>query len=86
MNHGGGHKNVKIALCSLTSAKVLAHFDPELPLGLACDASAVGIGAMLFHRYQYGTERPVAYTSKSLAKAEKNWSQIEHGLSVSSLE
>ena len=34
---------------ALTSTKVLAHFSPKLPLELACDASAVGIGAMLFH-------------------------------------
>ena len=62
---------------ALTSAKVLAHFNPELQLGLACDASAVGIGVVLFHRYQDGTERPVAYTSKSLNEVEKNYSQIE---------
>ena len=62
---------------ALTSAKVLAHFNPELPLGLACDASAVGIGAVLFNRYPDGMERPVAYASKSLNEAEKNYSQIE---------
>ena len=36
---------------ALTTTTVLAHFSPELPLGIACDASAVGIGAVLFHRY-----------------------------------
>ena len=35
---------------ALTSAKILAHFDPKVPLGLACDASKVGIGAILYHR------------------------------------
>jgi len=34
----------------LSAADVLAYFDPSLPLGVACDASAVGIGATLFHR------------------------------------
>ena len=33
---------------ALTSTEVLAHFDPKLPLGLACDASTVGIGAVLY--------------------------------------
>ena len=62
---------------ALTTTTVLAHFSPELPLGIACDASAVGIGAVLFHRYPDGSERPIAYASKSLTKAEKNYSQIE---------
>ena len=40
----------------LSTADVLAHFDPSLPLGVAFDASVVGIGATLFHRYSYGSE------------------------------
>ena len=48
-------------LQSLISSEFLAHFSPEVPLGLACDASAVGIGAVLFHRYPDGNERPVVY-------------------------
>ena len=44
----------------LSAADVFAHFDPSLPLGVACDASAVGIGATLFHRYSDGSERPIA--------------------------
>ena len=62
---------------ALTSTKVLAHYDSKLPVGLACDASAVGVGALLFHRYEDGAERPIAYASKSLTQAEKNYSQIE---------
>ena len=49
----------------LSSAEVLAHFDPKVQLGLACDASKVGIGAVLYHRYN-GTERPISYASKAL--------------------
>ena len=59
---------------ALTSTDVLAHFDP---LGLACDASSVGVGEVLFHMYSDGSERPIAYASKSLTSAKKNHLQIE---------
>jgi len=62
---------------TLISADVLAHFDPSLPLGIACDASSIGIGAVLFHCYPDGSERPIAYASKSLTSAEQHYSQIE---------
>ena len=62
---------------ALTSTEVLAHFDLKLPLGLVCDTSTVGIGAVLYHRYEDGTERPIAYASKTLIKAEQNYSLIE---------
>ena len=36
-----------------------------------------------FHILQSGEERPIAYASKSLTTAEKNYSQIEReGLSI----
>ena len=60
----------------LSSDQVLVHFDPSKPLGLSCDASNVGIGAVLFHRYPDGSERPIANVSKTLTAAERNYSQI----------
>jgi len=50
----------------LSAADVLAYFDPSLPSGVACDASAVGIGTTLFHHYSDGSERPIANISKTL--------------------
>lgn len=49
----------------LSTDTVLAHFDPNLPIGISCDASEVGVGAVLFHRYSDGQERPIANVSKN---------------------
>ena len=66
----------------LTSADLLIHFDTDLPLVQACDASAYGIGAVLAHVMPDGTERSIAYASRTLSPAERNYSQIEkEGLS-----
>ena len=50
----------------LSLDQVLVHFDPNKNLVLACDASNVGIGAVLVHRYPDGCECPIANMSKTL--------------------
>jgi len=62
---------------ALASSKVLVHYDPSLPIRLAADASAYGIGAVLSHVMQDGTEHPIAFASRTLSSSERNYSQIE---------
>lgn len=61
----------------LTSKRFLTHYQPDLPVRLACDASAYGLGAVLSHVLPGGEERPIAYASRTLQKAELNYSQID---------
>ena len=61
----------------LTSARVLTHCDVNLPIRLECDASSVGLGAVISHEMPDGTHRPVAYASRTLSKSKRNYAQIE---------
>ena len=44
---------------------------------LACDSSPVGIGAFLSHIMDDGSERPIAFASCTLSKAERNFPQTD---------
>ena len=65
----------------LTSTALLVHYDPTKPLVFSCDASQYGIGAVLSQVYS-GEEKPVAYASRTLTKAERNYGQLEKGLAL----
>ena len=51
---------------ALTSTEVLSHYNPNLSLALACDASSVGVGAVLFHTNPDGSEQPITCATKNL--------------------
>ena len=61
----------------LTSKSCLTHFDSSLPLILACDALAYGLGAVLSHLMPDGSERPIGYASRTLTQSEQNYSQLK---------
>ena len=67
-------QRLKDILCTGT---VLAHFDPSQQIGIACNASEKGIGAVLFHRYSDGSERPVANVSKTLTDTQSHYSHLQ---------
>ena len=60
----------------LQSPRVLVHYNPDLPLVLATDASPYGVGAVLSHQFPEG-ERPIAYASRTLNVAECRYAQID---------
>ena len=61
----------------LSGAPLLVHFDPSKEKIVHTDASPYGLGCVLSHVYQDGTERPVAYASRSLTVSERNYGHIE---------
>ncbi|XP_055924024.1 uncharacterized protein K02A2.6-like [Eupeodes corollae] len=60
----------------IMSNRVLTPYDPQLQTTLACDASPVGIAAVL-SQIDEGVERPIAFISRSLPLSEQNYSQLD---------
>ena len=61
----------------ITSSRVVTHYDPNLPVKLACDASPYGVGAVISHVFPNGEEKPIAFGSRTLSPAEKQYSQLD---------
>lgn len=61
----------------VASDRVLTHFDPAVPVKLVCDASDKGIGAALFHVFDSGEEKPIAFISKILSPCQRRYSVID---------
>ena len=56
----------------VTTAPILAYYDPKKELVIQCDASSTGLGAVLL---QEG--KPLGYASRALSATECEYAQIE---------
>ena len=61
----------------LSSEHVVACYNPQLPVKVESDASAVGLGAVISHIFPDGSEKPIEYASRKLSKSECRYSQID---------
>ena len=61
-----GNESSRQSKTALLNSQILVHFDPEVDIVLACDASCYGIGAVLSHCYADGREAPIAVPYPSL--------------------
>lgn len=54
----------------------LAHYDPDVRLKFICDASNIGLGAVLMHVHPDESEKPISFASRVLNKHEVKYSSI----------
>ena len=61
----------------LCSSDLLVLYDTSKPLVFSCDTSSFGIGCVLQQRNNEGALQPVAYASRTLNPAERNYSMVD---------
>lgn len=62
---------------SILSENILVHYNSRWELIIASNASPIGIGAVLSHRLPDGSEKPIAFASRTLTDCEKKYAQID---------
>lgn len=66
----------KLKVC-MSTAPVLSHPDFSKPFTIQCDASKTGVGGVLFQLDESGGEHPIAFMSRKLNSAQRNYSVTE---------
>lgn len=67
----------------MTGESCLKLFDPQAETLLLCDASPVGVAAVLVQKDKNGEEVPVYYASRALNETQQRYAQLHReGLAV----
>ncbi|XP_055714357.1 uncharacterized protein K02A2.6-like [Phlebotomus papatasi] len=61
----------------LGSELLLTHYNPQLPILVASDASSHAIGCVAYHEFPDGTQKSFYHASRKLTDTESRYSQIE---------
>ncbi|XP_041940375.1 uncharacterized protein K02A2.6-like [Alosa sapidissima] len=61
----------------IVNSPALSLFNPELPTVVTTDASDYGLGAVLTQMHPDGSEKTVAFASRTLTQAERKYSTVE---------
>ncbi|XP_040168903.1 uncharacterized protein K02A2.6-like isoform X1 [Anopheles arabiensis] len=61
----------------LQSPLLLTQYNPKMEIIVSADASNVGLGARIAHKFPDGSIKAIYHVSRSLTSAESNYSQIE---------
>ena len=70
-------RNFQEAKQKLLDCSVLTRYDLQKPVQFSCDASPYGVGACLSYVMADGSVQPIAFSSRTLSKAKRNYSQLE---------
>ena len=68
---------VEACKAQLCSSNALVHYNTSKPPKLDYDASSYGVGAVLSHVMEDGSEKPIAYASRTVRSSERNYAQLE---------
>ncbi|XP_035900492.1 uncharacterized protein K02A2.6-like [Anopheles stephensi] len=67
----------------LSSDLLLTHYDPSKDIIVSADASSVGLGATISHRFPDGRVKVIQHAARALTKVEMNYSQPDReGLAI----
>lgn len=67
----------------LSSELLLTHYDPKQEIIVSADASSVGVGATISHKFPDGKIKVVQHASRALTPAEERYSQPDReGLAI----
>ena len=70
---------LKVVKQPFLSAKEVLSSDPSKPLALSVDAGLHGIGAVLSHILEDGSQKSIEYACRTLSMAEINYAEKRKG-------